>query len=459
MKSASYDAVYMLHWEGWDTEVVSNRWHYARRWLRHAPVVMVVPDRDLDTRSFARQDPRIPGLTVLHIPRAPSRVENTLRWATYQAADVAAYMQEHDHQRVILWQYNPYLIVLSLLLPAVCRVHHATENYLDMAADLFGAGIETEALKDLVRATVLSNDLVICCSTGVRDGLADATGRGDLVEIPNGCDFEEYAGRSVLPRDLEDRLTAVASTDRRAIFAGNLNERMDFALMLRLALELPDVAFVYVGATRVGESEELWQRLLALPNVVYIPEQPIEAVSALYHWATVGIIPYVKLPTLVRNGLPLKALEMAATGMPVVSSLMEPLKKFSAAVHVSADDDDFLKAVAEVDRAALDAAAQAAMRQLCRAHDYDVLFARAREAVEGALSEAPAVGDLNAVHDSLGTPRLLGRPAAAVRWADLWSESGAISKGTAALALPPRLRRRVMPVLRQLRAKRRNRAH
>ena len=55
---------------------------------------------------------------------------------------------------------------------------------------------------------------------------------------------------------------------------------------------------------------------------------------------------------IVENGFPLKALEMAAAGLPVVSTLMKPLREVPEAVVVTESAAGFCAAVAANSRRA-----------------------------------------------------------------------------------------------------------
>ena len=99
-----------------------------------------------------------------------------------------------------------------------------------------------------------------------------------------------------------------------------------------LAARRPEIGFVFAGPISL-KSLSVQQRhvcadaLLRRSNVRILGRLPPEDLPALYWGCDVGILPYrTDMPMLVENGFPLKALEMAAAGLPVVSSLMKPLR-------------------------------------------------------------------------------------------------------------------------------------
>jgi hypothetical protein len=112
-------------------------------------------------------------------------------------------------------------------------------------------------------------------------------------------------------------------------------------------------------------------------NVRLLGRLPVEDLPALYWSCDVGIIPYrTDLPKVVENGFPLKALEMAAAGLPVIASLMKPLKEATGAVTVVADAEAFSAAISTHSRQSRNQEQCAVAERICRAHDYDLLFDR-----------------------------------------------------------------------------------
>ena len=59
----------MLMFPGWEHELRSNRWHYASRWAKHRPVVLVQPTESGAGAALAAEE-RIPELPYLHVAAA-----------------------------------------------------------------------------------------------------------------------------------------------------------------------------------------------------------------------------------------------------------------------------------------------------------------------------------------------------------------------------------------------------
>ena len=396
-----FDSVYFLMAPGWRTEARSNRWNYGRRWARRAPVVLVQPELGPGETARSEPEPRLDNVEILSVRESSSLA--SFAAGLVQAEQISSLMRRRGHRWPLLWLYNPYLVFAYALLPAVARVFHATENHFDF-------DVHADFL-DMLRAVVAVSDKIICCSTGLLADYRAASGRDNVEMVPNGCDYAFYAEPAPAAGDWPLRLQpAIAAGQPIAVFAGNINWRMDLPLMQRLAQELPQVHFAYAGQVQDwfwGEDEKArWAALLDRRNVSYLGNLDAGDLPALYHRCDRGFIPYLHLPVLVENGFPLKALEMAAAGLPVVSSLMQPLLAAADAVAVVPNADAFVASLKTASRRTRSAEAAARAEALCRRHDYDRLFEEAFAAVLAApLADPPAPAALAPVYEHIALDR------------------------------------------------------
>ena len=378
---AEIDSVYFLMYDGWTEELESNRWHYARRWARQLPVTLLQPSQRVPRRPHAVAAPKIDNCEVL--PVLQPREELTYLPGLVQAAQVMEHMARRGHSRPLLWSYNPWLAAVYAAVPAVARVYHASENHFDFAGlpELFYRELE---------ATLRVSDLVIPVSSGVADGIRSRIPEARLAVVTNGCDTASY-GPSGPGSDAIG--VARAGFERVAVFAGNINSRVDFELLERLARSNGTTLIVLVGpVARLGESDaDSWQRALGLANVLHLGRIEPPELAALYRSADLGFIPYRRENRIVRNGFPLKTLEMAATGLPIVASQMQPIVGLASAITVAEDDQRFLDRFAALSRSALRDEERLELLQVAAANDYDRKFEQVIDHVAGVISPGRAV--------------------------------------------------------------------
>lgn len=353
------DCVYMLLHGGWQSERRSNRWHYAVRWARHLPVVLVCPET-LSVRASRKPEPRIENCHILEVTRAGGP-----QWDPQQlcVGQILSDMKWAGFSRPLLWLYNPMFAEAFSLLPAAARIHHFTENYFefDSLPENFLA-----RLKFVIRMA----DLNVAVSEGCAKPLREVTAPEKVTVATNGCDFTVYGAEG--PPDAE--IAALRQRfSRVAVFAGNINTRIDYELMAKVADACPDTVVLFMGDYKLAAGEESpFAELLRRPNVRYLPPVAPERLPAIYRAADLGFVPYVRDKLMKENTYPLKTLEMAATGLPVVNSLMLPLLANSPPLIVARDDQEFIDAFA---RARREPAVISALRKLAAASDYDIRFA------------------------------------------------------------------------------------
>lgn len=373
------DSIYFLMHDSWSWEMRSNRWHYALRWARHLPVVLVQPVlRNDDEPSVSLPEPRIPNVRILTV-RTTQPPFCELTTGIVQARQLHEDMIANGYSRPILWTYNPDYLFASEILPASMRVFHATENYFYF--DRLTHGF-IERLKRLLAIT----DLVI----GVSEGVAASHrpfAKGVTKAVTNGCDFFFYNTRQ---RDAT--VTRLGEGwEKVAVYAGNINNRLDFELIDAAVVANPTTKFVFFGPiSGIDGTPDAarWKRLLSCKNVSYQGAVDVERLPEIFAAAHVGLIPYKSDPILVDNTFPLKAFEMQSSGLPVVSTDLSALRsEVGPGLLLAAGRAEFIDGIKRVDRRILGDDDQQIIKQKCLAHDYDRKFDAVLELVTSHLKQ------------------------------------------------------------------------
>jgi teichuronic acid biosynthesis glycosyltransferase TuaH len=158
----------------------------------------------------------------------------------------------------------------------------------------------------------------------------------DAFLIPNGCDVAAYETAAPEPPRMRDLPRP------RIVFAGAWNERVDIALVERIAALLPAASIVLIGAVSTT--------VPAGANVHVLGPIAHDALAAHLRAADVGIIPYRSTP-FNDASCPLKLYEYLAAGLPVVASAVDVAPVEDADVVRRLDDaDGFADAVAALGR-------------------------------------------------------------------------------------------------------------
>lgn len=140
--------------------------------------------------------------------------------------------------------------------------------------------------------------------------------------------FDRLGSDSVRPLE-----TLLKIPSPRLGYAGMLSLRMDWSLITRLAELEPAWHFVFVGPIA---AMDIVQRCRKAANIHFAGPVGQEAMPAVLRAFDLGLLPYRDTPFFHYLN-PLKFYEMAAAGLPMVSSAIEELRRFPETLVTLAD--------------------------------------------------------------------------------------------------------------------------
>lgn len=361
-----FDAVVMLTWSHWPTEPRSNRYHYASRFARCLPTLFVQEDNGGTACTY--EPTELLNLTLVHAPLSTAAKGND---AT-QTRALARALRERGIFRPLIWVYNPRMKHFLRSVYAPLKVFHATEDYV--SGDYYQ---HPPKFLDNLYETLAGCDLLVAVSEGVERAYREkAHFRGATVVATNGCDHTFLAAGAD---------TKPAEGPPVAFYQGGINNRLDWGLIRDTVRRLPHWQFRFCGRLYFGPGErgleKIWKQLVAAPNFRYLGELTPEDVRRESHAATVGLIPFVKNPTIVDRSFPLKAFEYVACGLPVVSVPVKSLRAWPELFTFGETGEAFAElleraALTRRDPRLLDLRAREAARQ-----GYDGKFAQVCEQI------------------------------------------------------------------------------
>lgn len=154
--------------------------------------------------------------------------------------------------------------------------------------------------------------------------------------LSHGVDFERFnACAAAVERP--EQLCGIAKPIIG--FFGALSAWLDYDLIAGLAAARPEWSFVFIGPADTDIS-----RISAYANIHLIGKVPYEQLPRYAACFDAGIIPF-QVNELTRSVNPLKLLEYLSLGIPVVSSYMPDVERFSDVVTIAHSPQDFLAAL------------------------------------------------------------------------------------------------------------------
>jgi glycosyltransferase involved in cell wall biosynthesis len=235
--------------------------------------------------------------------------------------------------------------------------------------------VDQAFIASLERQLLAAADCVLFVSrTMMEEDRALVNGR--VVFLDHGVDLEHFTHRDddEIPPDM-----AALARPRVGYFGNIADYRVDLELLERLAKELPEVQLVLVG-----ESTASMARFDGLDNVHWLGPRPYEEIPAYGSGFDVGLMPYLR-NEWIRHSNPIKLKEYLALGLPVVSTEVPEVARYTDWLFMAIDEDDFVAKV----RAALAGGAPsdpAGRRAAMAPYSWD---GRADELVEVAESVDP----------------------------------------------------------------------
>tara|TARA_R110002049_G_scaffold85482_14_gene217251 strand:+ start:953 stop:2161 length:1209 start_codon:yes stop_codon:yes gene_type:complete len=239
---------------------------------------------------------------------------------------------------LVSYVFNPAFYRVGKAVNADLLVYHAYDQF---SAYPHATEDEVHYEKKLVQEA----DLVIASSATIANTLLEYCDRPVEV-IPNGADYERFAGKESGPGPVPEDLAAIAGP--RITYFGNLTEKVDTDLIARLAEARPDWSFVFVGGVLInaGKGNEVLRRLEAMPNVHFLGHKTYDEVAGYYRHSDVNLLAYRMGEGLWSEGCsPLKLYEYLATGKPVVSARLQVVEDHEDVLAVASTDEEWLAAI------------------------------------------------------------------------------------------------------------------
>lgn len=232
----------------------------------------------------------------------------------------------------LVWLYTPRMVALADAFRGARLVY----DKMDELARFKDADprIGTREVNVLERASIVF--------AGGRTLYASVRGRtGRSRCYPSGVEVEHF--RQAVPLR-EERRRAGGDQRPRLIYVGVIDERIDLALIDRVAASHPDWLVTMVGPTAKIDPATLPVR----DNIAYLGSQPYAALPALLASADVGLMPFA-MNEATTSISPTKTLEYFAAGLPVVSTpVPDVVADYDDVAGIAADAPGFVR---EIERA------------------------------------------------------------------------------------------------------------
>lgn len=172
-----------------------------------------------------------------------------------------------------------------------------------------------------------------------------------VFQVPQGANIEIFlkTSKQPLPKELKKIPKPIIG------FTGNINFRLDFPLIKKLAFTHSEWSFVFVGPIahdfyqdKIVNFPQKLKELKRFKNIYFISRKTKKQLVAYLDHFNICWIPYNVSQEFNRYSYPMKVFEYFCRGKPVVSTPIESLIPLQPYVKITKDAKDFEKEIKKI---------------------------------------------------------------------------------------------------------------
>jgi glycosyltransferase involved in cell wall biosynthesis len=235
-------------------------------------------------------------------------------------------VKEEMQNNLIVWNYNPlYTDYLDNQLNQTLNVFDAVDDWLTHSS--YARFIPT--LKNNYQTIKEQSDLIFTVSKSLKEELFKDNDNTHW--LPNAVDLELFQSETKITPRLNNLPSPIIG------FLGILQDRIDLEILHYLAKNNPEKSIVLAGPIWKNFPKQSFEKY---KNVHFLGPVPFDEIPSLYNGFDVGIIPY-KVNDFIKSTDPMKFYEYLAAKLPIVSTPVEGLDRFTNLIQVAKTPEEF----------------------------------------------------------------------------------------------------------------------
>jgi glycosyltransferase involved in cell wall biosynthesis len=373
----------------WSNPFWTNKQHMATCFAKNGWKVLYIDSLGLRKPTLAKNDlsriktrlkkifsiarnvaPNVWCASPAALPFHNSKIARSINTVLLRAS-ILLHMKTCGIKHPLIWTYNPVIADLCAQLPNCGIVYHCVD---DLRA---APRIEAQAIEEGEKR--LSNIAKLCFTTSP---LLQARMKGLFKQSfyePNVCDYTLFSSA----RHREEPKDLANIPHPRLLFVGALSDyKVDFALIQKVARQLPNYHWVLIGP--VGEGQPGTQKPPTEANIHLLGPRPYHDIPNYMAHCDVAVLP-APHNDYTAAMFPMKFFEYLASGLPVVSTNLPALQEFANLCFLADGAGAFAETLTRVINGERREAK--AIQAACQHHSWQSRFKRMEEQLELQLSK------------------------------------------------------------------------
>jgi glycosyltransferase involved in cell wall biosynthesis len=236
------------------------------------------------------------------------------------------YRKQLGMQDFQLWTFVPTMVDLAGKMGEKTLIYYCVDEWSQFSF------MDSEAMRGMEIRLLQKSDIVFVTADHLYRDKVQFNKNTFLVE--HGVDYEHF---SQAQNESLDTPLDIRNIQKPILgFFGLIHEWIDLDLIEYVAKVKPEWSLVLIGKSSVDIS-----RFQKYTNVHFLGQKPYATLPAYCRVFDVGLIPFV-INELTLNVNPIKLREYLSAGLPVVSTALPEVEKYSDIVNIAYSKDEFV---------------------------------------------------------------------------------------------------------------------
>lgn len=285
----------------------------------------------------------IPNIQLVPLPRFKFIEKLNLKISLILIKLIITLIAKREGKKPILWLFSPRLENLVGRFKEKLCLYDCVDYYASIDKK------EDQKIKKLEKSLLKKVDVVFTNSPSLFKLKQNKYTK--IFQVPQGCNTELFlkTRKKSLPQEFKKIPLP------RITFIGNIDYRLNFNLIIKLAQNNPQWSFIFIGPFHQDPIQERkinlkinLQKLRKIKNIYFLPRCSKKKIISFIDHSQIGFIPYDIHQEFCRYCYPMKVFEYFSRGLPVISTPIESLITLKPYVKIGKNNKDLEKQIKKI---------------------------------------------------------------------------------------------------------------